>query len=100
MKKQFQKDKKLRKLFNQKELDNFLLKNIIRNSNLSLIIKWNAIIKLSNFCKYSNRTRFVNRCILTSGKAKYNQIFKTFSRLSFLKLARSGVINGLQKSSW
>lgn len=100
MKKQFQKDKKLRKLFNQKELSAFLLKSIVRNSNLSVITKWNAILKLSDALNYFNKTRFVNRCVLTNGKAKYNQTFKIFSRFSFLKLARSGTINGLHKSAW
>jgi ribosomal protein S14 len=100
MKKQIQKDKKIRKLFNQKELNHLILKSIVKNENLSLIVKWNAISKLSNFSRNQNKTRFVNRCILTNRKAKFNRIFKKFSRLSFLCLARSGVIPGLKKSSW
>ena len=100
MKKQIQKDKKIRKLFNQQELNHLILKGIIKNENLSLIVKWNAISKLSNFSRNQNKTRFVNRCILTNRKAKFNRIFKKFSRLSFLCLARSGVIPGLKKSSW
>jgi len=39
MKKQTQKDKKLRKLFNQQELNNIILKSIVKNENLSLIVK-------------------------------------------------------------
>jgi ribosomal protein S14 len=100
MKKHTQKDKKIRKLFNQQELNYVILKSIVKNENLSLIIKWNAISKLSHFSRSHNKTRFINRCILTNGKAKFNKTFKKFSRLSFLRLARSGSISGLKKSSW
>mgnify|MGYP006174023681 CR=1 FL=1 len=97
MKKQIQKDRKIRKLFNQQELNYIVLKSIIKNENLSSIVKWNAISKLS---KNQNQTLFVNRCILTNRKAKFTRIFNKFSRLSFLRLARSGIIPGLKKSSW
>jgi len=100
MKKQTQKDKKLRKSFNQQELNNVILKSIVKNENLSLLIKWNAVLKLSKFLGSQNKTQFVNRCVLTNRKAKFNRIFKKFSRLSFLLLARSGSISGLKKSSW
>jgi len=100
MKKQTQKDKKLRKSFNQQELNHVILKSIVKNENLSLLVKWNAVLKLSNFLGSQNKTRFVNRCVLTNRKAKFNLIFKKFSRLSFLLLARSGVIPGIKKSSW
>lgn len=39
MKKQTQKDKKVRKLFNQNEVNNIILKSIVKNENLSLIVK-------------------------------------------------------------
>jgi len=100
MKKQTQKDRKLRKSFNQQELNNVILKSIVKNENLSLLIKWNAVLKLSKFLGSRNKTQFVNRCVLTNRKAKFNRIFKKFSRLSFLLLARSGSISGLKKSSW
>lgn len=99
MKKQTQKDKKLRKSFNQQELNHVILKSIVKNENVSLLVKWNAVLKLSNFAGSQNKTRFVNRCILTNRKAKFNRVFKKFSRLSFLVLARSGIIPGLKKSS-
>lgn len=100
MKKQTQKDKKIRKLYNQNELNHIILKSIVKNENLSLVLKWNAVLKLSNFAGNQNKTRFVNRCVLTNRKAKFNRIYKKFSRLSFLSLARSGSIPGLKKSSW
>ena len=39
MKKQMRKDRKNRKLFNQKELSYVILKSIIKNENFSLTIK-------------------------------------------------------------
>jgi hypothetical protein len=39
MKKKLQKDIKIRKLFNQKELNHTILKSIVKNENLSLITK-------------------------------------------------------------
>ena len=39
MKKQTQKDKNVRKLFNQNEVNNIILKSIVKNENLSLIVK-------------------------------------------------------------
>lgn len=100
MKKHTQKDKKIRKRFNQQEVSSIILKSIVKNENFSLIVKWNAISKLSNFSTSQNKTRFVNRCVLTNRKAKFNRIFKKFSRLKFLLLARAASIPGLKKSSW
>jgi hypothetical protein len=39
MKKQTQKDKKIRQLFNQQEISSIILKSIVKNENLSLIVK-------------------------------------------------------------
>jgi len=100
MKKKTQKDKKIRKLFNRQELKYVILKSIVKNENLSLTVKWNAISNLSNLSGNNSKIRFVNRCVLTNHKAKFNRIFRKFSRFSFLELARSGVISGLKKSSW
>lgn len=100
MQKQIQKDLKVRKVFKKLELTSTFLKTFIKNESFSLLLKWNAVLKLSNLSVNLNKTRFVNRCVLTRRKAKFNKIFKKFSRLSFLRLARSGSIAGLRKSSW
>lgn len=100
MKKQTQKDKRIRKLFNKRELNHIILKSIVKNENLPLVTKWNAILKLSNLSGRHNKTKFVSRCVLTNSKAKFNKTFKKFSRLSLLRLARSGAISGLKKVSW
>jgi len=39
MKKNSQKDKKIRKLYNQQELNYIVLKSIVKNENLSLVVK-------------------------------------------------------------
>jgi hypothetical protein len=39
MKKQTQKDKRIRKMFNQQEVSQVILKSIIKNENLSLNVK-------------------------------------------------------------
>ena len=100
MKKKLQKDIKIKKHFNQQELNYLILKSLVKNENLPFTTKCNAILKLSIFFKSQNKTQFINRCLLSNGKAKYNRVFKKFSRLSFLLLARSGKISGLKKSSW
>lgn len=100
MKKKVQKDKKIRLNFKTKELKQHILKSIVKNENLVFLVKWNAVLKLSNLPKNSNKIRSVNRCVLTSRKAKFTRIYKKFSRLSFLRLVRFGHLSGVQKSSW
>ena len=100
MKKKFQKDIQIRKFFNQQELNYIILKSVVKNENLSSVIKWNAVSKLSDLLGGHNKIRFVNRCILSNSKAKFNRKFKKFSRLRFLLIARAGKISGLKKSSW
>jgi hypothetical protein len=39
MKKQTQKDKRIRKLFNKRELNHIILKSIVKNENLPLVTK-------------------------------------------------------------
>lgn len=39
MKKQTKKDKKIRKFYNRQELNQIILKSIIKNENLSLVLK-------------------------------------------------------------
>ena len=97
MKKNTQKEISFRRLYNQQELSHIILKSIVKNQNLFLNEKWNAIPKLSNWARTYEKARFVSRCTLTNQKAKFNRIFKKFSVLSFLLLARSGVIPGFKK---
>ena len=97
MKKLLTKDKILRKKLKTVNKKTFLFKLIIKNSNFFKLIRWNAFSKLKQL-NVSN-VSMVNRCILTINKKRLNNL-TNFSRHIFLKLIRSGQINGMKKSSW
>jgi ribosomal protein S14 len=99
MKKLIEKDKYRRQLVSDQETKRIILKSIVRNRNLLDQVRWSANIELSDLTVNSSKSRTVNRCILTGRKSKIRK-FYNFSRLSFLKLARNGLIVGLRKSSW
>lgn len=99
MKKLFAKDRENRKTIKQLELEHFILKQIITNSNFLKTIRWNALYKLSNMPKKSSKTLISNRCIQTINKKTFNK-FTSFSRTVFLKLVKSGFISSMRKSSW
>ena len=99
MKKILEKDKKHRLFVKNLELKHFILKQISNNNNFQKITKWNALNKLTHLPKNSSKTYITNRCIKTVNKKTFHK-FSSFSRMVFLKLARSGSISGLRKSSW
>jgi ribosomal protein S14 len=99
MKKLIQKDKKNRLNLNTIETKKFVLKAIITNMNFSSLIRWNAVFKFSGLLPNGSPVFMVNRCILTGRKKRINRLYK-FSRIVFLKLARSGYIHGIKKSTW
>jgi ribosomal protein S14 len=99
MKNQIYKDKKKRNLSFNSENKKFVLKSICQNSSVPKTVRWNSVLKFTEFNKSSNTNTLVNRCILTGRKKKINKLFR-FSRISFLKLARMGFVSGLTKSTW
>lgn len=99
MKKIFAKDRKARRCVNSFELKHFILKQISCNSNFLKTVRWNAVTKLSSLPKQSSKTVVSNRCVKTINKKTFNK-FTNFSRTVFIKLAKSGAISGLRKSSW
>lgn len=99
MKKLLAKDQKNRKTMEQLELKHFILKQILTNSNFLKTTRWNALYKLSNMSKKSSKTYISNRCVQTINKKTFHK-FTNFSRTVFLKLAQSGYISGMRKSSW
>jgi small subunit ribosomal protein S14 len=99
MKKLIQKDKKNRLNLNQIETQKFILKTMVKNTNFSNLIRWNAIFKLISLPPNSSRTFITNRCVLTGRKKRVNKHYK-FSRIAFLKLVRFGQVYGMKKSVW
>lgn len=97
MKNQIQKDKFKRNLNLKFENKRVILKSIAKNNNICKTIRWNSELKLTEINSNSHKNRSVNRCIVTGRKGKFNKFFR-FSRLSFLKFTRKGLISGLKKS--
>jgi len=93
------KDKKNRLIVKTFEKERFILKSIIKNLNYSNFIRWNAVLKLSNFLIKANKNHLLNYCIITGKKKRTTKLYNV-SRIVFLKLIRSGLIYGVKKSSW
>ena len=98
MKNQVYKDKNKRNLNSKFENKLIILKSIAKNNNVNKTIRWNSELKLTSLNSNSHKTRLVKRCVITGRKGKFHSMFR-FSRLSFLKFARNGLISGLQKSA-
>ena len=99
MKKLIVKDKHRRRAVAKNETHRVVLRSVIRNRNLLNKMRWSASLILSDLFVDSSQCRVVNRCLLTGRKSKVRK-FYNFSRLSFLRLARNGLITGLKKVSW
>ncbi|KJV55269.1 ribosomal S14p/S29e family protein [Orientia chuto str. Dubai] len=94
-----QRNIKRSKLFNKLKLKRQRLKSEIYNKNLSLEERFNLVLKLSNLPRNSSITRIRNRCAETGRpRGYYNQF--GLCRNVIRKLAGSGIIPGLRKSSW
>jgi len=98
MKKLVYKDIHKRKTVLNFEKKKIVLKCIYKNSCLTTFIRWKALNSLVNLPKNTSLTRVKSRCIIT-GKSSKNNKFYRFSRLVFLRLAQSGKISGLRKST-
>lgn len=98
MKKLFAKDKEKRRNVKKQELKHFVLKQISTNSNFIKTVRWNALYKLNN-AKEGSKTLLSNRCVKTINKKTFHK-FTNLSRTVFLKLAKSGQVSGMRKSSW
>jgi ribosomal protein S14 len=99
MKNKKQIDNKRRQLFKINELNNKILKVLAYNTNLSILIRWKYLIKLTKLHKNSYSSKIHNFCILT-GRPK--SIFKNFkmSRISFRTQSSFNKIVGVNKKSW
>ena len=94
-----QKDKHNRNVVKLYEAKKFILKSIFHNTNFSKLSRWKISNEITNLPIASSVTHINNRCVFTGRKKRINALY-SFSRISFLKLARAGNINGLKKSSW
>jgi ribosomal protein S14 len=99
MKKLLEKDKILRLKNLTFENHKIVLKSIFKNLNFFTLIRWNASIKFQNLSSKSNKHAIINRCVYSINKKRFNKL-TNFSRHIFLKLIRTGQINGMKKSSW
>lgn len=99
MHKLLQKDKNSRIKIKNFENKRFIFKNLINNSNVSKLIRWKFLEKVFLLPVESSLSHITNRCVITNRKKRINKLY-SISRISFLKLARKGYVNGLKKSSW
>ena len=90
-------DNKKRNLNLRYENKRYVLKSLFKNVKITKQNRWNFNLNLSNI--NCNSTSLVKRCVLTGQKKKINKFFN-LSRLSFLRLARNGLIHGIRKSTW
>jgi ribosomal protein S14 len=96
MKNQKQKDNKKRNSNLNFENKHLILKSVSKNSFIKKPVRWNSELKATGSTAIASNN-LVNRCILTGRKKMFHKSFR-LSRLSFLKIARKGLINGIKKS--
>ena len=94
-----QKEKSNRIKYKSFEIKKFILKSLFYNTNFSKLLRWKVLKKTNEFSPKTSLNHLTNRCVVTGRKKRLNALYH-FSRIFFLKLARSGYINGLKKSSW
>ena len=99
MKDYITKNSKLRLQLKWQEIRFFILKTIFQNSNLFLLIRWNAYLQLKIVGEAASNVSESSRCLYTISRKRFNNI-APFSRHVLLKLIRSGKISGVKKSYW
>ena len=93
------KSKKNRFFIYKTEIKKKLIKAIIGNCNYSNMTRWNSLINMYYFSSISSKTSLIFKFILKGSKRGINKFYR-YSRHTFLKLVRFGVISGLKKASW
>lgn len=76
-----------------------LLKQISFNTSLSKFVRWKAFLKLYGLSLKSSTVKLTNRCILTNRKKRFNKHYN-FSRIMFLRLAKSKQLTDIKKINW
>jgi len=75
------------------------LKQVARDTDLSLEERFQARLKLAELPRNSSAVRIRNRCEVTGRPRGYYRKLKV-SRIALRELGASGLIPGLVKSSW
>lgn len=75
------------------------LKKIIKDQNVSPEEQYEAFIKLQKLPRDGARVRFRKRCLLT-GRGRGNLSYFGLCRNEFRRLAHTGQLTGVTKSSW
>ncbi len=99
MKQLLAKDKRFRSKLKLIEKKHFVLKFIFKNFNYSVLVRWLAFLKLELLTKNSSKVSLFNKCLVSKNKKRFNKL-TVFSRHVFLKLVKTHVILGIQKSTW
>ena len=94
-----EKNKKRIKLAKKFESKRKKLKKIVMNKKINLNERFEAALKLAKLPKNSAKIRVRNRCEITGRPHGYYRKLK-MSRIALRKLASSGKIPGMTKSSW
>ena len=91
---------KLRRTINY-ELENKkkIKKSMLYNLNLKTSTRINITSILFNVDKQHSKIILNDRCVISGRSSKFSKNLK-FSRLNFIRLARSCSISGLRKSYW
>jgi ribosomal protein S14 len=97
--KTIQKNRKYRFIIYKSEKKKKVIKSIVENYNYLKTLRWNVLTKLYNFPFFNSKTCLVFKCILKGSKKTVNKFYH-YSRHTFLKLVRFGIISGLEKASW
>ena len=99
MKKILGSDKKLRAILEKSSKKAFILKSLLRNSNLFSLVRWRAALKLMSLNSKGSKASLSARCQVSYNKKRFNN--RTYlSRYELLKEIRSGSISGLKKAVW
>lgn len=75
------------------------LKKVIKNADVDPQDRFEAMVQLDQLPRNSSRVRHRKRCFLT-GRGRGNLSYFGLCRNEFRRLAHSGQIVGVKKSSW
>ena len=92
-----ERDKKRRLAFFLQESSRYMLKSIVRDQHMPDYIRQAAALRLH--LMDGSRVKIHNRCIVTGRPKSVHRLFR-LSRLTLRRLAVSGELPGVVKSSW